>query len=371
MAAFKRLFYPSLQGPPAYFGPSDPTPPPPTPPTLPAWAQKTFYVAPSDGVWPSSTLGSCFGGRLTLESGEPIMTGSDQVNKDRFYYAPYMGDRVPVFDGAQWQLLQFTTDALDQIGSSLVLSGAWSANTSYHVFATAGGFVTGPGWTTTLSGLVQLIRLNGVRVNAAEMATRGTAGTSTCLAYRGSYLGSITIGPTAGVLTAHFGYGQLRRWDIWNAYHQEDIWLSVGEMLGAETYTPTNQYPDWVPFNDDPDNSATVFSGLPTVVEALYHQSGFIYTLDGAAALVAAVGWNGDGVGYWGKYSFDNSGPDHFVAAGMAGTAHYVNKSAVGVNTATMFVAGANTWNCELWGGSNNPAYSEDLNSVMLVRWKG
>src|SRR3970040_2894557 len=44
------------------------------------------------------------GGRVTLVSGEPLMT-SEQANKTAIYYTPYKHDLVPIYNGSWLETL--------------------------------------------------------------------------------------------------------------------------------------------------------------------------------------------------------------------------------------------------------------------------
>jgi hypothetical protein len=85
------------------------------------------------------------GGRLTLTSGTPVTT-ADVTSSTTVYYAPYLGNRVSLYDGAAWQSVAFpeTSLALGTLGGALphdvfgYLSGgalalellAWSSGTA-------------------------------------------------------------------------------------------------------------------------------------------------------------------------------------------------------------------------------------------------
>lgn len=79
---------------------------------------------------------SPFGGRLTLESGNPTPS-TDQVSKQNLYYAPLSGKSVPVRISGSYVQKDFIASATDQVGLTLALGGSpnWAANTIHDVFA--------------------------------------------------------------------------------------------------------------------------------------------------------------------------------------------------------------------------------------------
>jgi hypothetical protein len=50
-------------------------------------------------------------GRLTLISGTPVMT-SDIVNASTLYYAPYVGNSIPIYNGTSMQSNTFSHPAI-------------------------------------------------------------------------------------------------------------------------------------------------------------------------------------------------------------------------------------------------------------------
>lgn len=132
-------------------------------------------------------------GRLTLVSATPVLT-SDQTAKTAIYYALYHGDRVPLYDGANWDNTAFTEltltlDATNHVTTSL-----------YDVFICLDTTVkigTGPVWTSntgrgTGAGTTELQRLNGIWTNKVSIALKNGAGAAfaTIAANRATYVGT-------------------------------------------------------------------------------------------------------------------------------------------------------------------------------------
>lgn len=119
------------------------------------------------------------GGRLTLETGVPIST-TDQSAKTTLYYTPYYHNRIPLYSGSAWQLVNFTSDL------SITLVGT-TASLPYDVFCynnsgTATLELTA--WTNTTTRATALTRQDGRYVKT---------GATTRL-----YLGTIYINGTGG-----------------------------------------------------------------------------------------------------------------------------------------------------------------------------
>lgn len=98
-------------------------------------------------------------GRLTLESGVPIST-SDQTAKTNIYFTPFHGNRVALYDGANWVMETF---------SELTLAlGTIVDATNYDVFLDYNGgtlqLVLGTAWTNDTTRAVALVLQDGVYV---------------------------------------------------------------------------------------------------------------------------------------------------------------------------------------------------------------
>lgn len=304
------------------------------------------------------------GGRLTLVSGQSTM--SLDVTSPTLWYAPDKSDSYPNLDAMLvWQQITFSSSPIDPVGASMAGGSKWTAGTSRDVFGLASGTIcTGPTWAAPDLTSRSLVRYNGVLVNSVALTCDTSAASSIVVPqYQGTYLGSIN-NSVAGQLTAQFSYGQNRKFEIWNAYNQIDVVLHTG--FNIPTTVPTNQYPAWVPFNNDPLNRANVFTGLPTHVDIVYHQNGFVNSQSGPAGTIAIVGWNGVGLGH----CTVNSSDTNTVAGSVGGVAEYSNSAAVGLNTATMFVAKANAATSTLFGGIASWP-SPEGNSVLLAKYKG
>lgn len=328
--------------------------------------------APAGGVVAGVSSAPLPGGRLTLVSGQPIM--SADVTSATLWYAPYNSDSYPALDATlAWQTVRFSPSPIDQVGASMAGGAKWTAGSSRDIFGTATGAIcSGPAWPAADRASRLLVRYNGIDVNSATLTCDTSASASvSCPQYQCTYLGSINSS-VAGQLTAQFTFGQNRKFEVWTAYNwnQVDITLHVGYVI--PTTVPTNQYPNWQPFNNDALNRANVFTGLPTAVDVAYHQNFFVNSsVGGPTGVIALVGWDGVDLGFHAIATSDTS----TMASTIGGVARYINSSAVGLHAATMMVAKANAANSTVFGGVTigppNNYTSMEGNSVLYAKYKG
>jgi hypothetical protein len=288
-----------------------------------------------------------FNGRLTLQVGSP-KPAVDQIGKSILWLTPAKGATVPVIQSGTWTDARFLTGPTDQNGWQISTAALGSGK--YHVYATASGLLIGSAWTNPDT---ELTRFDGIRVRSGTLET---------------WLGSINV--TDGLMSCHLSMGQDRHWDVYNGHNKEEIRLRV--MADADVYyCPENQYPAWQPFNNNAANRAVVFTGAPEAVDVEYCANTFINSLTGAYGIINVVGWNGVASGSWDTNSADNTE----TADARTGIARYTNPAAVGVNTATMFIAAAvnsDNRNSAAYGSfpTAHPTNPE-LNCQLIAAWQG
>lgn len=230
-------------------------------------------------------------GRLTLVSGSPGLTGS-ATSATAVYYAPYVGNIVPIYNGSTFVARTFAE-------LTLTLNSNHSASTIYDVFAFNNSGVvtlaTGPAWsnssTTTGArgsgaGTTQLQLINGLWVNAVSMTGRNGATTYSISANQATYLGSIFVDGSAGQVTCHGVYGQNRKWGVWNAYNRLPLTLLVSDDTASWTYASATARA----LNNSSSNKATVFVGLRD--EFVVVRSSLRGSLPPGAAAFSLIGWS-------------------------------------------------------------------------------
>ncbi len=202
----------------------------------------------------SAPFPALFGGRLTLQSGVPVMTSSTTLAQT-LYYAPYSGSSVPIYNGSVVQAYPFTSGATDAVGLQLSLSNSanWAANTVFDVFvalnAGSPALCTGPSWTnaTTRATAGSIARYNGIWVNssATALACRTSSTVINVPQYQATYVGTILTDATqAGAVDYNFGGaasgGSPAVFGVWNYYNRVDVASSAVTDNGS-SYTYTSQ----------------------------------------------------------------------------------------------------------------------------------
>ncbi len=314
-------------------------------------------------------------GRLTPTSNTPVITAS-ALSGTAVYYTPHIGNLCPVYDGTQFNLKIFTE-------LTLTLTASYVLNSIYDVFLINDSgtirIVTGPAWSTitagsgargTGAGTTELTRLSGLFVNAYAMATaRNGASTYSVAANQGTYLGSIYIDGTAGQISCNMGYGQSRKWSVWNAYNRTPIVLQAGDATATWTYNTNTIRAS----NGAAANSLTVFSGLPEEGFRISFNQAVQGSATGASSSIAywqtGIGWNST-TAFSGQKNTQNIRLDtpavnsDFVNI-HTGLATFDQAPAIGINTATALetttqVLAANA----IYQGGN-------ANMLLRAEWRG
>lgn len=302
-------------------------------------------------------------GRLTLTSATPVLTSGVTAGTS-LYYTPYVGNLVPIYNGAS-----MVPTAFSELTLSLVSSHA--ANTIYDVFVFSKSgvltLVTGPAWTNSSaatgargsgSSTTELTRIGGMYVNAVAMSARNGSTTYNVGANLATYLGSILIDGSAGQLTCHTAFGQSRKWGVWNAYNQQQIFLIAGATGDYTSNTTTG----WRAANASTANSLQTFVGLPGIAVKVSRKVN-MYSSSGNASPMIGIGLN------------STSSPTGLVAGnytGATGSASVNNVSMVaelfrrdrfGMDVFTALEQAQNTGTAQWLGGENF--------NVLSAEWLG
>jgi len=184
------------------------------------------------------------GGRLTLQSAIPVML-TNQPAAVTVWYAPYVHQFVPIFNGANIQPYQFTSSLLDQVGLALNLGSNWAANTNFDVFSTlvngVAALCTIP-WASNVTRATGLAIFGGFLTNAAPATARLTNTTTFTLGTGlGTFLGTFRTTAVAGQSQFIFGGsgagGVAAFAQIANYYNQVLYQFQVNDNAAAYTYT--------------------------------------------------------------------------------------------------------------------------------------
>lgn len=190
---------------------------------------------------------------------------SDQTSKTAVYYRPDKGNLVPIPNGTNFATREFSELTLTLV-SNHVASGIYDV----FLFDNDGVITigTGPVWNTvtagsgargTGAGTTELDLLKGLLVNKNAVTMRNGSTTYSVAAKCGVYTGSIYIDASAGQVSCHVGYGQARKWGVWNAFNRRKVILRAGDS----TTSWTNNGGLYRASNQNTANKVTAFFGLP------------------------------------------------------------------------------------------------------------
>lgn len=178
-------------------------------------------------------------GRLTLQTGVPVMT-TTQAAKTTIYYTAYQGNMVPIYDGTNMVPTAITGGEISALTTDTTKSpaaiGASKVN-DWFVWNDAGTIRLGhgPDWTsdTARSAGTALAMINGILTNNVSI-TNGPA------ANRGTYVGTtrsnassqldwIYGGLAAGGTAGFFG--------VWNVYNRVEVATQTADSTDTWTYS--------------------------------------------------------------------------------------------------------------------------------------
>lgn len=307
-------------------------------------------------------------GRLTPTTATPVISTGVTAGT-AVYYTPYIGNLIPVYDGAQFNATEFAE-------LTLTLSSNHLASQIYDVFIwSESGTVTigtGPAWTTatagagargTGAGTTELTRTNGLLTNANSMTTRNGSTTYTVNANRGLYVGSIYMDGTNGQITCHTVWGQSRKFGIWNAFNQAEIALPMGDSTASWTVSNTAAFAQ---SNSAAGNTTAVFCGLAdAAIEIVFRQN---VTGTGGVGVSSrttiGIGVNSTTTAS-GVAGFSDTGAasGNYSCGGMA-TANYSMPPSLGLNNINSLQKASS-------GGGTHTALGGNDDMVMVVRYRG
>lgn len=257
-------------------------------------------------------------GYLTPVAGTPIIT-ADASAVGTITYEPFVGNLIPILHNGVIAMRIFTPLTLTLNNPN------HAAATLYDVFAWSQAGVitigTGPAWSVSTPGTsgrgvggvnTELVRTNGLLVNANAITMRNGAATFAVTAGLATYLGTILIA-AVGTVTCHRSYGQNRQWGVWNMYNRQPLHLKGGDPNATWAYSLTPIRAS----RADSTNKLTVLAGLAeTPFDFRFSQS---VELAVAAAPGAIRALNGIGL---------NSTT---VVSGKSGSVGLINQSASGM----------------------------------------
>lgn len=179
-------------------------------------------------------------GRLTLTSGAPIMP-ADVPSATTIYYAPHVGNSVPISAGSGWVNTPFNQLAL-ALDANPAHAGYHAAGSLFDLFVFLNNGVptlgSGPAWTSTTArgtggATTQLQQLNGLWTNANAITAKIDAGATTVTVPAGqaTYVGTFyatAAGATSFNRVASSGFSTLGLWNTYNRVRTDASFVNVG-----------------------------------------------------------------------------------------------------------------------------------------------
>lgn len=240
-------------------------------------------------------------GRLTLQSGKPVMT-ADQAAKTVIYYDSYQGNAVPVWDGSAMQSLTIgsdeisvTLDAVNQPSGFLYDVFAYSDSGVLKLGIAGQGWVAGNLARHTGAGSSELQLKAGVWTNkngSLPLLDNGIT-VATVAANKATYLGTFyatSNGHTAWIANpAAADAGTANILGLYNAYNRVVCMAREQDSRTSWTYSTGT----WRPSDNSTNNRITFVDGL-----AQSFIDGFIEQAAGvdAGSTQAQVGLNLDSI---------------------------------------------------------------------------
>lgn len=166
------------------------------------------YFSPPNIIDPFAVTSDPPQGRLTLTSATPILT-ANVVAAGTVYYTPFVGNKIPIWNGTNFEQKTFTelsnVLANSSVGSAGPAAGAASKN-YYLVVWNNNGVLTltrSPAWTSDTSpgsgaGTAETMVVQGMRVNTVAITNGPAAG-------YGTIVGAIRTDSGGATVTWQFG----------------------------------------------------------------------------------------------------------------------------------------------------------------------
>lgn len=187
-------------------------------------------------------------GRLTISTGNPVMTAT-VTGATSHFFSPYNGCQfVPIFNGTIFVLTDTAGELTQTTADTTKSPAAVTTNSNYDVFVwnDAGTIraTRGPTWNAgavvgsdvargTGAGSTELQRLNGIWTNKNAI-TNGPA------ANRGTYVGTFRSNGTSTIdyqFGTNISGGGAALLYVWNAYNRVSMGTEVADGLGSWTQT--------------------------------------------------------------------------------------------------------------------------------------
>ena len=302
---------------------------------------------------------------LSTASGGPVMQAADVTASSIVYYAPLIGNQIPIWNGSSYTIYAFSELTLT------LTAGNNLASTIYDVcvFLNSGSptLVTGPAWQTSTAGAgargtpAAIARVNGLWVNNLSITAFNNGVSYSIPANQCTYIGSIAMDSVNGQVSAYRTFGSSRKFGVWNAYNRQRIYLKAGDSTASWTVASTS----YASAHALSTNSLTVFSGLPEEIYDLKSFQTFATSQSGSANMqfAGALGFNSTTVasGINGTTGI-NIGSSLNQSSAFVTTASYIAPPSLGINTVTML---------EKYFSFSVTAYGTETGGQLTASWRG
>lgn len=236
-------------------------------------ATRTAQADVDTGIFPT--------GRLTLESGVPVSV-TDFTNATTIYYTPYVGARIPLFDGSRWTVFEFDELSL-ALSSNAAHAGYHQGSKNFDLFVYREEVTgtlrlgTGPAWSSntargTGAGTTEIARLNGLYVNVYDMQIRYGSGANdyaTVGSNEATYVGTVRAIINGATHDRNGTPTTTGCRFLWNAYHRVQRFVTALSPDDNWTYSTAS----WrIADNDTSHRALYVCGQVVDLVEAFaYH----------------------------------------------------------------------------------------------------
>ena len=299
------------------------------------------------GIAPAAFSFSMPQGRLTLQTLTPVMT-TTQAAKTTIYYTPYVGNKVPLYDGANMVMTTFTelSVATTDTTKNPAAIGASKVN-DWFVWNDAGTIrlCHGPDWTsdTLRSAGTGITAVNGIYINNAAI-------TNACGAGRGTYVGTTRSNASSqldfifGSNAVNTGFGFL---GVWNCYNRVDIDMLMQDPTSSYAYASTTGF-----YLNSQSFKTSFVSGLP--------EDGWNATMLGMCSH-GSTGYGSIGIGY----------DTQSVNFGASPVSQVINSTQIGIGTYGTVSVGFHTAYATMTssGGATVTFYG-NASAALSFRWR-
>ncbi|MBI1274119.1 MAG: hypothetical protein GC131_08580 [Alphaproteobacteria bacterium] len=267
------------------------------------------------------------GGRLTLSSNTPVMI-ADVNAATTIYYAAFVGDLVPIYDGTNWSEYALGGQISLALDSDSGHTGYQQSGKLFDLVirnnSGSAQLCTGPAWSSDTARASAIVMQNGIWTNSGSWTAKcdTTSSTYTCSANQCTYVGTMYAtanGQTQmNMFPGQAAGGTNNIVGLYNAYNRVRL-VSV-ERDSTANYSYTTGA--WRACNNSTSNRITFVDGLGQSIIVAPMQGNLTVGTSGFAMQSALDATSPNGSGYQPATNFTPSSGT--VLFSGATTAYYV-----------------------------------------------